>query len=64
MVQEDGLTIDSHTAIATLVGALVLSRAMADPELSELFITRARESLLVSAARAAPAKRRANRVRS
>jgi TetR/AcrR family transcriptional repressor of nem operon len=64
MLQEDGLAIDGHTAIATLVGALVLSRAMADPELAERFVTRARDSLLASAKRATPSKRSTKRARS
>lgn len=64
MLQEDGLTIDGHTAIATMLGALVLSRAMADPGLSEQFVARARESLLAIATRAAPAKRRTRRAKS
>jgi len=66
MARDDGVTIDGHTSIATMVGALVLARAMADPHLSELFITRARESLLASAkgAAALPAKQRAKRKRS
>jgi TetR/AcrR family transcriptional repressor of nem operon len=52
MIEADGLTLDAHAALATMVGALVLSRAASDPKLSDTLISHARDSLL-----SAPAKR-------
>jgi len=46
MIAEDGLDVDAHTTIATMVGALVLSRAMADPAVADKFISSVRETLL------------------
>jgi TetR/AcrR family transcriptional repressor of nem operon len=56
MVAEDGLAIDAHAAIATMVGAMVLSRGMADPAVADQFIKAARETLL-SLAQRSPAQR-------
>jgi TetR/AcrR family transcriptional repressor of nem operon len=46
MIEADGLNVDAHAAVATMVGALVLSRAIADPKLSEQLMSTARDSLL------------------
>jgi TetR/AcrR family transcriptional repressor of nem operon len=46
VIEADGLTLDAQSAVATLVGAMVLSRAVADPRLSEQLLSRARDSLL------------------
>ena len=46
MVAEDGLDVDAHTTIATMVGAMVLSRAMADPAVADKFISSVRQTLL------------------
>jgi TetR/AcrR family transcriptional regulator, transcriptional repressor for nem operon len=58
MIEQDGLAIDSHAAVATMLGAIVLARTTADPRLSDQIISRARESLLSSCKRAAGAKKR------
>jgi TetR/AcrR family transcriptional repressor of nem operon len=58
MIEQDGLTIDAHAAVATMLGAIVLARATADPKLSDQILARARESLLSSCKRAAGAKKR------
>jgi TetR/AcrR family transcriptional repressor of nem operon len=73
MIQEDSLDIDAHTAIATMVGAMVLSRAMADPALADKFISSVRETLLsrsqqrpspVRQRSKSPSNQRARRARS
>jgi TetR/AcrR family transcriptional regulator, transcriptional repressor for nem operon len=51
-LQADGLAIDAHAAVATMVGAMVLSRALADPKLSDQLLAHARESLLSGVKRA------------
>jgi len=57
MVSQDGLNIDAYSAVATMVGAMVLARAAADPRLSERLLTHARDSLLSSTRRMARHKR-------
>jgi TetR/AcrR family transcriptional repressor of nem operon len=56
MLETDGLSLDAHSAVATMVGAMVLSRAVADPKLSEQLLAHARASLLSGSTRAASAK--------
>jgi TetR/AcrR family transcriptional repressor of nem operon len=46
MIEADGLNVDAHAALATMVGALVLSRAVSDSKLSERLLSHARDSLL------------------
>jgi TetR/AcrR family transcriptional repressor of nem operon len=48
MLRQDRLNIDAYSAVATMVGAMVLARAAADPKLSERLVTHARDSLLSS----------------
>jgi TetR/AcrR family transcriptional repressor of nem operon len=60
-LQADGVTLDAHAAVATLVGAMVLSRAVADPKLSDQLLAHARESLLSGVKRAPNAKSTASR---
>jgi TetR/AcrR family transcriptional repressor of nem operon len=74
MIAEDRLDVDAHTTIATMVGAMVLSRAMADPAVADRFISSVRETLLSLARRRVSAvvqqrsktssKKRAKRARS
>jgi TetR/AcrR family transcriptional repressor of nem operon len=69
MIADDGLAIDPHTMIATMVGTMVLSRAMADPAVADQFIKAARETLLSLAQHSpahpdkSPAKKRAKRAK-
>ena len=66
MLADDGLDIDAHAAIATMVGALIMSRAMSDPDVADKFVSGARDTLLSLAQprRKSPAKKRAKRARS
>lgn len=69
-IAADGLRVDAHAAVALMVGALVLSRASADPKLSEQLMSHARDSLLPTppkrpaSAKPAAAKSHSKRIRS
>jgi TetR/AcrR family transcriptional repressor of nem operon len=58
MIERDGLSIDAHAAVATMLGAIVLARATADPKLSDQIISHARESLLSTCRPITGAKKR------
>jgi TetR/AcrR family transcriptional regulator, transcriptional repressor for nem operon len=58
-IEEDGLDIDSYSAAATMVGAIVLARAAADRKLSDQVISRTRHSLLASRTAKTATSRRA-----
>jgi TetR/AcrR family transcriptional regulator, transcriptional repressor for nem operon len=61
MIAQDGLQIDSYSAVATMIGAIVLARAAADPKLSDQLLSHARDTLLASVIRPTPRKRRSSK---
>jgi len=46
MLAQDGIEIDAYSAVATMVGAMILARAASDPKLADRLIARARGALL------------------